>query len=517
MVLTRALLFLLFFINLNFAMLFYLHMYQLNSYQALSYFNWVKSKALRDIVFRNCWIFIPIVLSFSNNFIVLVTGTIISYVIMFGVNRKKKYKKPLVFTDRVTRLLATMGVFNLAVTIFSMMYLSLWQASILLSIWTVMLPFIIMFANLVNSPIEKSVNNKFIKEARHILESMPNLKVIGITGSYGKTSTKYFLNKLLSTKYNVLMTPGNFNTTLGVVRTVRESLRATHDVFLCEMGARHVGDIREICELVKPEYGIISSIGPQHLETFFTIENVVKTKFELADSIPSSGKIFLNYGNDLIRDNKCDKNVISYGIDRSDVLYNATDIVVDSKGSRFTVSGNGEKQEFVTRLIGRHNVENITGAIAVANQMGIKMEELVFAVKKLEAVPHRLELVKGNTASIIDDAYNSNPVGAKMALDTLACFEGVKILITPGMVELGSQQDKCNYEFGANAAGVCDYIVLVGREQTKAIYEGIISKKFDEKKLFIADSFDEGMSFIKDIKVDREKFVLIENDLPDNY
>lgn len=517
MIEVKALLFLLFFINLNFTMLFYLHMYQLNSYQALSYFNWIKAKVLRDIVFRNCWLFIPIVLCFVDNFIVLVTGTIISYVIMFRVNRKRKYKKPLVFTNRVTRLLATMGIINLAVIIFAMMYLFLWQAGIFLSVWTVMLPFIIMFANLVNSPIEKWINNKFIKEARSILEAMPNLKVIGITGSYGKTSTKYFLNKLLSTKYNVLMTPGNFNTTLGVVKTVRESLRATHDIFLCEMGARHVGDIREICDLVKPEYGIISSIGPQHLETFFTIENVVRTKFELADSIPDSGKIFLNYGNDLIKNNKCDKNVISYGIDSLDVLYNVTDIVVDSKGSKFTVSGNGEKQEFVTKLIGRHNVENITGAIAVANQLGIKMEELVLAVKKLEAVPHRLELIKGNTATIIDDAYNSNPVGAKMALDTLSCFKGTKILITPGMVELGSEQDKCNYEFGVNAASVCDYIVLVGREQTRAIYEGIMNKRFDEKKLFIADSFDEGMNFIKDIKVDCEKFVLIENDLPDNY
>jgi len=516
MIVTRALLFLMFFININLTMLFYLHMYQLNSYQALSHFNWIKSKFAKEIIFRNLWLLIPIVICFSNNFIILVTGTIISYILSFVVNRKKKYKKPLVFTNRVTRLMATMGILNLLVTVFSMNFI-LGIAGILLSIWTILLPFSIMLANLINKPAERYINNGFIKDAKKILNSMPNLKIIGITGSYGKTSTKYFLNKLLSSKYNVLMTPGNFNTTLGVVKTIRENLRATHEIFLCEMGARHVGDIKEICDLVKPEFGIISSIGPQHLETFFNIENVINTKFELADSIPDSGKIFLNYQNEYIKNKKCDKNIVSYGVDIDGVTYKATNITVSSSGSKFTVSGNGESQEFRTKLIGRHNVENILGAISIANQLGISMEELVYPVKTLEPVSHRLELTKGKTATIIDDAYNSNPVGAKMALDTLNCFTGTKILITPGMVELGSKQDECNKEFGENAALVCDYIVLVGKEQTKAIYEGIKSKNFSQDKIFISDSFNEGMKWIKNINCDSEKIVLIENDLPDNY
>ena len=264
------------------------------------------------------------------------------------------------------------------------------------------------------------------------------------------------------------MTPGNFNTTLGVVRTIREKINATHEIFLCEMGARHVGDIKEICDLVKPKYGIISSIGPQHLETFFNIENVINTKFELADAIPEDGKVFLNYGNEYIKNKKCSKNIVSYGVDINGVNYVAEDITVNAKGSSFTVKNSkGEKQEFRTKLIGRHNVENITGAIAVANELGIPMEELVHAVKTLEAVPHRLELIRGNNATIIDDAYNSNPVGAKMALDTLNCFDGCKIIITPGMVELGAKQDECNGEFGRQMTKVCDYIVLVGKEQTK--------------------------------------------------
>lgn len=411
-----------------------------------------------------------------------------------------------------------MGLINLAVTILAMVLLDLWQAAFVLIIFTFLLPVLVMLANLINSPIERHINNKFIKEAKDILEGMPRLKVIGITGSYGKTSTKYFLNKLLSTKYNVVMTPGNYNTTLGVVRTIREKLNATHEVFLCEMGARHVGDIKEICDLVKPKYGIISSIGPQHLETFFNIENIINTKFELADSILDDGKIFLNYGNEYIRGKKLNKNVISYGIDVNGVNYVAENITVSLKGSSFTVkSSKGEKQEFRTKLIGKHNVENITGAIAVACELGISMEELTYAVRTIEAVPHRLELIKGNNAIIIDDAYNSNPVGAKMALDTLSCFEGTKIIITPGMVELGNKQEECNKEFGRQITKACDYVVLVGKDQTKPIYEGIMHEMFDKEKVFIANSFDEGMAWIQGLKVNGEKVVLMENDLPDNY
>jgi len=518
MIITKALLFSLFFINLNLSMLFYLHMYQLNSYQALSHFNWIKSKIAKDIILRNLWLLIPFSLCFVENFIALVTGTAISYICMLVVNRKRKYKKPLIYTNRLTRLLVTTGIINLIVTTLSIVLFTLWQASLMLIIWTLLLPVIIMGSNIINSPIEKHINNKFIKEAKDILESMPRLKVIGITGSYGKTSTKYFLNKLLSTKYNVVMTPGNYNTTLGVVRTIRENIKATDEIFLCEMGARHVNDIKEICDLVKPKFGIISSIGHQHLETFFSIDNIINTKFELADAIPDDGKIFLNYGNEYIKNKKCKKNIVSYGVDINGVSYVAENIDVSSKGTSFTVKNSrGEIQEFRTKLIGRHNVENITGAIAVSCEFGISMEELAYAVKTLEAVPHRLELIKGKTATIIDDAYNSNPVGAKIALDTLNCFDGVKIVITPGMIELGDKQDECNKEFGRQMADVCDYIVLVGKEQTKAIYEGIIEKKFEENNIFVASSFDEGMAWIRELKADKEKVVLMENDLPDNY
>ena len=137
---------------------------------------------------------------------------------------------------------------------------------------------VVSLVNIVNSPIEKWIQKGFYNKAKRKLEEMPNLKVIGITGSYGKTSTKYIVSTILSQKYNVLMTPESFNTTMGVVRTINEKLNSMHNLFVCEMGAKQVGDIKEICDLVKPDYGILTAIGPQHLETFKTIDNVKKNQ-----------------------------------------------------------------------------------------------------------------------------------------------------------------------------------------------------------------------------------------------
>jgi len=509
---------LLLFANINLTMLFYLHMFQLNSYQFLSHMRWAKSKWVKDIVFRNIWLFILIAISFSENAVLLITGILIGIFLMLRVNRKREYKKPLKYTKRLTRLLITTGLLNIVAAILVINFLTLPQAVIALTIWTILLPFIILIADFINKPMELAINQSYINRAKKKLADMKRLKIIGITGSYGKTSTKYFLNKLLSVKYNVVMTPGNFNTTLGVVRTILENLNATHEIFLCEMGARHVKDIKKICDVVHPHCGIISSIGPQHLETFFTIENIINTKFELADALAEDGEIFLNYDNDYIKKHKTKKKIVTYGSQAKNLDYKVENCKVTAKGSTFTIRlKNGETQEFKTKLIGKHNVENIAGAIAVAHRFGISLEELNYPVKTLEAVPHRLQLVKGNTATIIDDAYNSNPVGAKAALETLDGFEGLKILITPGMVELGAKENELNYEFGCQAAQICDYIVLVGTTQTQYIKEGIQSKKFSDEKLFVVESFQEGMQRIAEINSEKEKFVLIENDLPDNY
>jgi len=315
------------------------------------------------------------------------------------------------------------------------------------------------------------------------------------------------------------MTPGNFNTTLGVVRTIREQLRPIHQVFICEMGAKNIGDIKEICDLVNPQYGVLTSIGPQHLESFKTIENIIQTKFELPDSLPENGIAFLNYDNEYIQKREIEKNKITYGLENSKADFHPYDTKVSREGSDFKIKlPDGTIQEFSTRLIGTHNVLNIAGAIAVAYSLGVPTKAIVSQVKKLEYIPHRLQLIKSNRGLIIDDAYNSNPSGCKAALETLSCFEGIKILVTPGMIELGEKQDELNKEFGIRASRVSDYVVLIGKNQTKAILEGLIQQDYPENKIFIAEKLEEGLQFVDTIKCEgKEKIILLENDLPDNY
>ena len=504
-------------VNFTMLCLYYLHMFQLNSYKPHEQLKWLKGNFLPAVVGRNLGgiVTIPLLLFCG------LVGQGISFVLLAVsayLNRPKKAKKPLVYTNRIKRMLITLGVLLCFIVTAAALLGQSWINGLLLPVAQFFASLLVLLANLINRPIEQSINNWYINDAKQMIRDMPDLKVIGITGSYGKTSVKFYLNKLLSAKYNVLMTPESFNTTLGVVRTIRSSLKATHEIFICEMGAKNIGDIQEICDIVKPNYGIITSIGPQHLESFKSIDNVIKTKFELADAVPQDGIVFLNNDNEYIRKQKRAKKTVTYGIEETDSDYQAYGIQVSSKGSSFKMTVDGTDYAFQTRLIGAHNVLNIAGAIAAAHTLGVPMTDLVRQVKALESVPHRLQLIKGNQALIIDDAYNSNPSGAKAALDTLSAFEGFKILVTPGMIELGEKQDECNHTFGTQAASVCDYVVLVGERQTKSIYNGLTDAKYEPNKIIVAPNLQEALKSVENIKTGGlQKIVLLENDLPDNY
>lgn len=501
-------------------LLYHMHMFQLNSYKPKEHKAWLKlsdnSKKIR--------------LTISQFMVCALVGFLlgtpgkITAIIIFGfmavMNKKAKAKKPLVFTKRVKRMLVTSYLLYFIPLLVTILLTKDFHAMIVcVLVIGILIPFFVLVANLINKPIETAINQRFVKEAKDMIEAMPNLTVIGVTGSYGKTSVKFYLQKLLSAKYNVLVTPENFNTTLGVVRTIREHLRPTHEIFVCEMGAKNIGDIKEICDLVHPTHGVITSIGPQHLESFLTIEHVIKTKFELADSVLHKGTVFLNYDNEYIVNHKTDNSIVTYGVKNEAANFHPYEIRSNSKGSVFKMKDEaGKEWEFSTKLIGEHNVLNIAGAIAVAYTLGVSMDALVVQVKRLEGVAHRLQLIKGNHALIIDDAYNSNPSGAKAALDTLHTFDGVKIIVTPGMVELGSKQYECNKIFGTQIAEICDYAVLVGPKQTIPIKDGLKEAGYPSEHTYIAQDLTDALAFVEKLNTNgTQKIVLLENDLPDNY
>ena len=296
------------------------------------------------------------------------------------------------------------------------------------------------------------------------------------------------------------------------------------------MGVRYVGEIKEICDLVHPHHGVITSIGPQHLDTFGSLDNIKKTKFELADALPEGGLLFLNGDNEYIheyleansrvqgKDKSGYNNITFYHSEKIGEGYYASDIVVSNLGTEFTVTApDGETERFSMKLIGAHNVINVMGAIAVANRFGISLSDLRIPVRRLRPVKHRMEMKENGNVTIIDDAFNSNPIGSKAAVETLALMDGMRILITPGMVELGADEYEYNRKFGTYAADCCDYILLVGRKHTEPILTGALSKGFPEKKIEVFDKVKDAINFAYAIKGEEHKYILLENDLPDNY
>lgn len=492
----------------------FIHIFQLNSYKPKEQLKWYKKYFSRLLPCVITFIYFIICGIFNaKSFAFTIPAIIVSLFL-----KPKKAKKPLVFTPRVKRMLCTNFVIYAILCVLAFAVDSKFKFFIG-AISCGFVPLIVLLANLFNKPLELSINRYYINDAKKMLRANSNLKIIGVTGSFGKTSVKFYLNTLLRAKYNVLMTPESYNTPLGIVKTIRTKLKATDQIFICEMGARNVGDIKEICDIVHPHHGVITTVGEQHLETFKTLENIQKTKFELADSLPENGMLFVNGDCDAIRNYNHPKlaNAVTYGLSEGND-YRAFDLKISERGSEFKVkTSDGETCEYTTKLIGTHNVINIVGAIAISHKMGIPLEKLKAQVRKLECVPHRLVLINRGGIIMVDDAYNSNPSGCKAALETIQYFDGMKILVTPGMVELGQLQEKLNFDFGSQAGKMCDFIVLVGEKQTQPIYNGVKNSGFDMSNCYVASDLNDALNKVYSISTDKKKIVLLENDLPDNY
>ena len=499
-----------------------LQMLQQNSYFASRYTKWLVGSftVLKTLPFVTLVALLIFGLKFGETTFTESIPFFSAVTLWLGVVALKKNNrsiKKLVFTPRIKRtlsfsvlLLAALGVLGL---IFSgTLKLLLLGAFYLLIFCPPIVTYISLYAL---KPVEKCVANYYINDAKKLLGSHKNLKVIGVTGSYGKTGTKYILSRILSEKYNVLMTPESYNTPMGVVRTIREKLRGDTEIFVCEMGAKNIGDIKEICDIVHPSYGIITSVGPQHLETFLKVENVLKTKFELRDAVvQKGGLVFANGDNKYIAK---ENGVTLYGTSNA-LEFKAENITGGRNGVSFDLIFGEEKINVSSKLLGSHNVQNITGAAALAYHLGVNLKDIAFAISRLSPVEHRLEMKSSvNGSLLIDDAYNANPEGCLEAVRVLSSFEGMtKVIITPGLVELGDKEYEYNKDLGSAAAAVCDKLIFVGENRSKPLKDGALEKGFNEDNLFVAKSFLEAMEIYKTF-ADSNTVVLLENDLPDNY
>ena len=429
---------------------------------------------------------------------------------------EKKAKKQFIITGRVKRLYAVSLIVMCAVSY----AVALSPLAVLPTLWPLLLPLVVALCGLLAWPIEKLISEFYFRDARRKLLSNPKLIRIGITGSYGKTSVKHMIGAILSEKYPTLITPASFNTPMGVSRAIRERLTPSYQVFVGEMGARHVGDIKEMCRLVKPTIGVLTSVGPQHLETFKTIERVAKTKYELIEALPADGHAYF-YDDHAICRSLYDrtakpKTLISLTPGDADVW--SENIAVSAEGSAFElcVRGKGSIQ-CQTKLLGEHNIVNILTAAAVANDLGLTLRQIANGVARLQPVKSRMELIASPSSfTIINDAFNSNPISSKAALKVLAQFPGRRIIITPGMVELGAKEADYNREFGRAIATAADIAIIVGKKRAQPILDGLWEAGFPQENIHRVDNLEASTVLLRSF-VRKEDTVLYENDLPDNY
>jgi UDP-N-acetylmuramoyl-tripeptide--D-alanyl-D-alanine ligase len=447
-----------------------------------------------------------------------------------AVDWRREAVKPLVFTGRAKRLLrltvcppALLTVAALSVATLGPSTASL---AIVLALALLLLagaPETLLAANVVLRPVQRAIDDRYVSRARATLRRL-DPTVIGITGSYGKTTTKFCVGAVLEQDRPTLVTPESYNSLLGVVRTINENMRDEHDAFVVEMGMFRRGDITELCELVHPTVGVITAIGPMHLERLGSIEAIAAAKGELLDALPPGGEFVTN-----AEDPRCLElaarahvPVTLFGIEAESAQVIARGVRLAEGRTCFELLLDGPDSKPVdvsAALLGRHNVSNLLAAAAVGRALGLAPERIATGLASVTAPAHRLQPIHNRAAGVvvIDDAYNSNPDGAAAALEVLRQHPASRrLLVTPGMVELGELEAQLNRAFGEQAAPACDLAILVGAARTDPIREGMLAAGMDPSAVHVVRDISEATALLA--RTTRAgDVVLFENDLPDTY
>ncbi|MEX0771064.1 MAG: UDP-N-acetylmuramoyl-tripeptide--D-alanyl-D-alanine ligase [Balneolaceae bacterium] len=535
---------------------YFLHMFQLFGYKSHEFLEWASRHFFSRVITPE-HVMINVVLVallylMSERMTVTAAAIVLSVFVFFwfgSVSRfsPEKEKKPLRFTPRMIRLtiaqtvlilLPLIVILDLAFTgrlLNSTISIREFGLPVLMAdpyflffgmvLVDLMSPLLLLISAGLMKPVEKRIHEGFKKKARSKLAKLQDLKIVAVTGSYGKTSTKFMIHDLLNERYKVCVTPGSYNTPMGICKVINDDLEAHHQVLVLEMGARYPGNIRELCEIARPDVAVITNVGKAHLETFGSIDSIAREKSTLARELNPGGALILNSDDERVRqmaDLREDVQVIQTGLNTGSIR--ARNVEIGEQGTRFIMLWESEptsrpaEQEIQMKLLGAHNVQNFLLAAGVAHTFGIRPATLALAAKKIEPVRHRLELKKEGDLYVIDDAFNSNPVGARNAVDILCSFKsGRHIMITPGMVELGEAQEEENRNFGRYLAEAgLDLVILVGPEQTKPILEGIRESGRINDNIRVVKSLFEANDLVRDYARSGD-IILYENDLPDTY
>ena len=409
----------------------------------------------------------------------------------------RKRRTPLRYTARIRRLEGTVFLFSAG-----------WSCFFAGELLFLLFPLFVLIAHFFNLPLETAVNDHYLRKAKRTL-CRSKVKIIAVVGSYGKTSVKTFLTEFLSLKYSVLKTKNSYNTPLGLARTVNEDYRG-EEIFVAEFGARERGDIRTLMKLVDPDCVVFTGITSCHLSTFGTLENIVRTKYESVEDLKEEGFVVFN-GYDEICEKLFERTKKKKF--RSGGECRFADAVYSERGSRFSLCFGEDRYSCCVPLLGRAHLENLCLAAYTAYLWGVPAEQIAEAAEKLEQVPHRLELTESAGLYLLDDGYNSNPVGFCNAVEVLKGFAGKKFVITPGIVEQGTRTEETNVAAGKELCAA-DYVALWG-PNVPFLKRGLLENGFSEQNLFEVHNLSQGVETLQRY-FRKGDVVLFENDLPDD-
>ena len=504
-------------------LLTYLHLFQQEEYDIRRFLRWIGEnrgwdRRLSLILFA----------AFAAQLILLALVPEIVFVALAGLacfstaaverDPRKAAKKKLAMTARAKRIYA------IALALAALLGIAAALVSELVIVWVVavqLIPLTLIAANLLLAPAEARVQRRYWNEARARLDQLKPT-VIAITGSYGKTSVKHIIGHVLETAAPTLITPGSVNTAMGIARVIRERLQPQHRYFVVEMGAYGIGSIRRLCALTPPHLGIITAIGKAHYERFKSLDAVSRAKFELAEAARDNG------GSVIVASDTLDFVWPRQFIERHrDITITvgedaASDLVIETvrqepDGIIAAIRWRGERYELRAPLYGLHHGRNIALAFAAASSLGLPPEDIVASLRSAPQIAHRLEVKRqANGTVVIDDAYNSNPVGFASALELLDVLrqpDGRRIVVTPGMVELGAEHEAEHARIGRLAAEHADVLVAVAPHRVGPLAASF-REAAPEREIVSCAGFAEARAWL-DRNLTGRDVVLLENDLPD--
>lgn len=441
--------------------------------------------------------------------------TIVNLILcLIMVIKPPKYIIKLNITKRILRLILT---YIICLILLLFIPLNYYYTFILVNLF---IPLLIIGCNYINHPIEKLINNYYIKQAKTKLLQNKSLIKIAITGSYGKTTTKNIITHILKDDYLTVATPKSYNTLLGITKTINDSIKPNSEIFVCELGTNHLGEIREMSHFLRPHIACITEVGPQHLETFKTIDNVLKAKFEITETMGFNKSLILNGDNSLIKNKQIItiRDISYVGINEDNNIY-AKDINLYKDNITFVIVCGDENLKIETKLLGIHNVYNILIAYGVVRALRkynifISNDDFCKKIKQLPPVPHRLEYKEIENIHIYDDSYNSNLSGFKNAIDIMKLTTHPRVIITPGIVDAGKLSEEINTNIAGKLLNNFDDIYLV-KNKMSVYYQQVLDK--NKQPYYTFDSFSEAFNHFKNKYKNKEVNLLIENDLPDNF